>query len=289
LFNAFRAEHAGGANAALLGALRVGRRRVYTAFVDHHLADGYAAIGRSYPVAARLLATQTAWWVDNTCALLERLESEWPEVRHALSVPDRDPLESLASIEVNLSDPHRKARTVSVLHFASGVRVVYKPRGLAVERCFQQLLAWVNDRSGGPALRTLVVLDYADHGWVEFAAPAGCTSLREVEAFYTRGGMLLCLAYVIGASDLHSGNVHACGDQPVIIDLEVLFSSLVSNGTALEDDPRRNILDSVLFTALSILARVRPSAAWLFGSRTPMRSRGARSSFSPTSARTCRS
>jgi type 2 lantibiotic biosynthesis protein LanM len=112
---------------------------------------------------------------------------------------------------------------VLIARWQSGFRVVYKPKPLAVDQHFQDLLGWLNARGASPGFRRLRILDRGDYGWEEFVAPAGCSSAAEVERFYRRQGGYLAVLYALGAADFHYENVIAAGEHPVLIDLEALF------------------------------------------------------------------
>jgi type 2 lantibiotic biosynthesis protein LanM len=57
--------------------------------------------------------------------------------------------------------------------------------------------------------------------FVEHSAPAnGAERIR----FYHRSGMLLCLFYVLGSTDVHSENLIAAGEHPVLVDTETLIT-----------------------------------------------------------------
>jgi type 2 lantibiotic biosynthesis protein LanM len=58
---------------------------------------------------------------------------------------------------------------------------------------------------------------------VESVAQAPCESEDAAQRFFVRAGHLVCLAYVLGATDLHQENIIACDEQPVPIDLETLM------------------------------------------------------------------
>jgi lantibiotic modifying enzyme len=46
---------------------------------------------------------------------------------------------------------------------------------------------------------------------------------EEIKRYYQRAGQLLCLLYVLGANDCHNENLIACGEHPVLVDLETLM------------------------------------------------------------------
>jgi type 2 lantibiotic biosynthesis protein LanM len=111
---------------------------------------------------------------------------------------------------------------VAVLAFASGLRIVYKPKSLAVDRHLQILIARINE-GGAPQLRCLAVLDRGAYGWMEHVAARPCETPEEVERFHERQGAWLALFYALEATDFHHENLIAAGEHPVPIDLETLF------------------------------------------------------------------
>src|SRR5208337_3377029 len=129
----------------------------------------------------------------------------------------------VVKLEPGLSDPHRAGRTALRAHFASGVRLIYKPKMIAVEAAYWNLLDWINRNAGLPPFRTLPVLEGGAYGWVEEIERRPCRHQREVESYYCRAGMLLCLIYALEGSDCHSDNLIAAGEHPVLIDQETLF------------------------------------------------------------------
>jgi type 2 lantibiotic biosynthesis protein LanM len=174
-----------------------------------------------YPVLARLVVTRLERWLTTTLELLERIGADWPALRAAFSA-ERDP-GPLAEIEAGAGDSHRGGRSVAILRFASGLRILYKPKPLAVDRHFQELLGWLNERGVAAPFRQLLVLDRGAYGWAEFVSPADCSSRDEVARFYRRTGGLLAALYALAGADFHDQNLIAAGEQPVPIDLEALL------------------------------------------------------------------
>ena len=186
------------------------------------LRDPAFALGllREYPVLARQLAAALDRWVEAGRELLAHLAADGPALCATFS-PERDP-GRLVALEGS-GDVHRGGRAVLIATFASGLKVVYKPRPLAADVHFQELLGWLNERGGLPAFRTLRVLDRGDRGWVEFVVAGPCAAEEEVRRFHVRLGGLLALFYALEATDFHFENLIAAGEQPVPVDLECLF------------------------------------------------------------------
>jgi len=183
--------------------------------------EAAAAILREYPVLARLVVAAIDAWVEVSLEFLERLATDHAAITRALFAGgDPGRLETLGGFA---GDPHHGGRSVLIAGFASGARLVYKPRPLAVDDHFQDLLGWVNDRSEGGRFRTLSLLDRGAYGWMEHVASAPCASLEEVRGYHERLGGLLALLLAIEGTDVHFENLIAAGEEPVLIDLEALL------------------------------------------------------------------
>jgi type 2 lantibiotic biosynthesis protein LanM len=176
---------------------------------------------RQYPVLTRQVELCINQWVTTTREFLHRLSNDWDGIR-AKFCPYQQP-GSLASIEVGAGDKHRDGRSVMVATFTSGFKLVYKPRSLAVDVHFQELMQWVNERTSDLHFRTLGILDRGEYGWAEFVRYERCSSPQAVERFYRRHGGLLALLYALKSTDFHYENVIASGEHPVLVDLEALF------------------------------------------------------------------
>lgn len=181
-----------------------------------------AVLARS-PVLARLVSAAAERWVHAAGEMLHRLDADGALLDDHFAA--RSGRGRVVALRTRLSDPHRGGRTAAWLRFAGGAEVVYKPRSVAMEAGFHDLLRWLDAVGVRPTLRALRVVERGSHGWMEFARPAPCASAAAVERFHRRAGMLLALAYALGAGDLHADNVVACGEHPVLVDLEVLLAT----------------------------------------------------------------
>ncbi len=176
---------------------------------------------QEYPVLGRQLVISIDRWLNFSGEFLQHLCHDWDAICTALS-PEVEP-GVLVQIKGGMGDTHRGGRAVLIAEFSSGFQVVYKPRSLAVELHFQQLLAWLNQRGNHPPLRTLKIIDRGTYGWAEFVAAASCSDPEEIQRFYQRQGAYLALLYALEATDFHRENLIAAGSDPVLVDLESLF------------------------------------------------------------------
>lgn len=195
--------------------------------------DTRLAIAREYPVLFRSLHAKTLSWVDCSLELLQRLHGDWELVRARLAA-GADP-GRLTSLAFGAGDPHRGGRTVAMLGFASGFRLVYKPHGQSVDVHFGELLEWLNEAGFETPFRVLAVVDRGDYGWSEFVVHEPCSSRDEVERFYRRLGGYLAAFQLVRARDMHFENVIAASEHPMPVDLETMFHN--DAGTVLRDDP----------------------------------------------------
>jgi type 2 lantibiotic biosynthesis protein LanM len=214
---------------------------------------------RQYPVLARAVAETVDRWVGVCLELLERLAADWADLR-ALFAPEADP-GPLAQVRTGLGDSHRGGRTVAIVQFTSGLRLVYKPKSLGVETAFQNLLDWTGQKGFEPGFRTLRLLDRGDHGWIEFIEAHPCEDEAAVRRFYQRQGGSLALLWLLDATDFHWENLIASGEHPILVDLEALFEPRQHElGTTVDEARVGRVLEkSVLTTGLL------PSRTWAEG------------------------
>ncbi|HBY94321.1 MAG TPA: hypothetical protein DEP84_10230, partial [Chloroflexi bacterium] len=201
-------------------------REHYVAFVKRLLDGGLPSFFHEYSVLGRLLATKTDFWVEATAEFLRRLQADWPEVQSVF----QPHAEQVSSVRPGLSDPHSHGRTVIAVEFASGLRLVYKPKDVGIERAYQNLVRWLNAQGLTPALKPLTVIDRGTHGWVEFVEPRPCQNEEEARLFYRRAGLLLALFYVLQGMDYHHENLIACGPHPMPVDHEMLLYPYLREG-----------------------------------------------------------
>ncbi|WP_412543850.1 type 2 lanthipeptide synthetase LanM family protein [Longispora sp. K20-0274] len=211
--------------------------------------EGLTALIEEYAVLARLLAQACLQNVTAWVELYGRFTRDRPAiVADLLGAVEPGPLVEIAS---GAGDRHRGGRSVAVLRFADGARVVYKPRPVTAHALFNCAVRWLNARMPGPALPTLALLSRPSHGWVEFAAHAPCRDRDGVDRFYRRQGATLALLHALDATDIHHENLVARGDEPVLVDLETLLHPTLPVPGPRATDPAARAMDSSVYrTAL---------------------------------------
>lgn len=224
-----------------------GSREQYRRFVAAVYRDGWHPLLEENCVIARLLATALAQWVRNVGELEKRLLDDLSEIERTFG--RRKPAGRPVAAATGLSDRHDGGRTVISVEFSSGLKIVYKPRSLGVERAYFEFAAAINRLGVLLPFRILTILDRGDYGWVEFAEHRSCTAEEEIRRYYRRAGNLLCIVYALNGSDFHFENLIADGEHPVPIDLETICQHRMAIGGAAEEMTQRLRL-SVLATDL---------------------------------------
>jgi lantibiotic modifying enzyme len=201
---------------------------------ENHLPD-LRMICRTYPVLARQLATAAVQWVAAINDFLARLAADWESLAQHTGSAVPLAAGSISEIQAGLSEPHRGGRTVWRVDLSSGVSVAYKPKDLASDRAWNDLLFWCNVHGLTPTLRPLWTLLRPDYGWMEWVEADEQPNPAECPISYRRVGLLLGLLHLLHAADAHGENLIIQAGHPVLIDGEMLRYPQVAGQEA--DDP----------------------------------------------------
>lgn len=204
-----------------------------------------SAVLRRYPVLARLLAQACEQAVSAHHELSSRFTRDRAQIVGTIFGGQEDP-GALLKIETGQGDAHQQGRTVAILTFENHARLVYRPRPVELHVRFGAQLEWLSTRTG-IEFRSPRLLRRDGYGWLEHVGHEPCADVAGVAEFYRRLGALLALLYAVDGTDMHYENLIACGDQPVLVDVETLFHPT----PATSDDPAALALArSVYRTAL---------------------------------------
>lgn len=131
--------------ATLPGATPAGRFQNFVSSLGE--PERWRAFLEEYPVLARGLVETLDRWVEVNTEILERLCADWSQIRQAFWPGEEPGL--LRSVTAGVGDSHAGGRSVRVLEFEGGQRLVYKPRPMGIDTRFRALLDWLNER-GAP-------------------------------------------------------------------------------------------------------------------------------------------
>lgn len=216
----------------------------YEAFTARMLNGGLWDFFSEYPVLARLISVNVESWIRNVSELAESLKADLPEIQRVFN--DDCSLGRVVAVRPSLSDKHDGGRTVTLLEFENGLKLIHKPRDIGIEKAWFALLQYLNDRGG--EFRLLKVIDRKEHGWVEAVERAPCQNAVEAKTFYRRAGMLLGVMYALEASDCFHENIVACGSYPVLVDMETLMHHVLRRTSDVA--PAEEIAEDILFDSV---------------------------------------
>jgi type 2 lantibiotic biosynthesis protein LanM len=194
---------------------------LYKEFIAHMFRAGLNEFFKEYCFLARQTATIINDWVSAVAEFLERFSLDRPALSETFS-QGQEP-GHITGISPWLSDPHKGERTVMIVTFASGLRLVYKPKSLDLEESLSELLRWFNGNGAPLDLKALRVLRRGQYGWAEFAEHLACRDQPEAKRFFERMGILACIVYALRGRDFHYQNIVASGEYPVLVDAETLL------------------------------------------------------------------
>ena len=211
---------------------------LYDQFVAEMKAAGFRRMFEEKPVLLRLIAVMTRQWIETSREFILRLDADLPAIRRDILQSNND--SRVVKIEGDISDPHNGGRSVRIVSFANGSRVVYKPKDLRLDIAWHTLIEGLNRANPPIELKAVRAIAPDGYGWTEFIGHTD-TDREGFKRFFRRAGSWLALFHCFVASDMHQENMIASGDHPVPIDLETILQSTVEeHGSA---DPEAQAFD----------------------------------------------
>jgi lantibiotic modifying enzyme len=208
-------------------------------------AGGLVPFFRTFSVLGRLVARSVEQWLSANTRFLSRLSAD-RQVLTDLGSGDPGLVTALHPV---LSDRHNGGQTVYRLRFASGLDLAYKPKSVAAEAAYADLIAWVNAHEPPLPLHTARAIDRDGYGWQLWIEAAPCTTPTEQSELLQRTGMLAVLLHALGGVDFGADNVVRAGGMPVPVDLETLLHPR-RPATGEAPGPDADVADSLWRTGL---------------------------------------
>ncbi|HIW29278.1 MAG TPA: type 2 lantipeptide synthetase LanM [Candidatus Luteococcus avicola] len=209
-----------------------------------HADEFTASLFERFPVLGRLVAQSVDFRLRLLHEAVQHLVADQQDLREAGLLPEG----SLLRLRVSDGDLHNGGRAVVLADFTEG-SIVHKPRSLGCEDLASRLLDLVNPGLRADcSLRVPRLLDRGDHGWQEFVATAPAADLAAAGRFAYRMGAFAVVFAALGTTDLHCGNVLACGEEPMFVDLETItqLRNRIDRAAMVEAGPRMAVLETGL-------------------------------------------
>ncbi len=200
----------------------------------------------TYPVAGAKLTDKISQLLTYFTTLLQYLQSDFATIVTTIfSINNQS---YVLSDIIFVGDMHN-GKCVSKLKFiADGKKysVIYKPHNIQTDIAFTKLIDWVNSEMSY-CFKYPKYLSMQDHGWVEYIKYSSCKNATQIADYYYRFGGLLFLMHCLHATDVNWSNLIACGEYPVIIDLECLLTPVYTLNKDLKFQDSKNL---VIYTAM---------------------------------------
>ena len=195
-----------------------GAREQYLYFCEEIISPAWQnRVEEKYPLLKRSVREVIHSSAELYSDALNRLQENKKEIEEKLCAGKV--FLQVTGIEGNLSDSHRGGKGVLKFCLDNGVRVIYKPHDVRNEELFDELAERIG-KECGLSMHTIPRVAGDDYGWVACVKNRDCNTEEEVCRFYRRMGIYIFVFYLLGTNDIHGENIIACGEYPVIVDME---------------------------------------------------------------------
>lgn len=197
----------------------------YDRYVSAFLDGRAAAFFEAFPVLARQMTYIVENWSEMASRFASFLNDDYHELRDLVEAEHP----GVASrLELGAGDLHDGGQSVIIVEFESGDEVVYKPRSIEPVKQLYEFESWLSKKDAFPDLQTAGVVSKSDHGWVEKVESTEFSELDAVESYYRGAGALLCVLYVLNASDCQYENIIAGRESPLLVDAEAILDTPIA-------------------------------------------------------------
>ena len=220
-FSLFRSRQTSSLQRLVQDLNKTNGTKIYQLFVTQMLSGNLVSFLEEYAVLARLIGNTSLLWIETNAEFLRRLATDLSTIKNTFFA--NRAIGKIAELQPSLSDHHNGRRTVTILTFESGDKLVYKPKDFGIARAYFELLEWFNLQGIFLPFKSSLILERQGYGWIEFIKHLPCQDGAAASRFYQRAGILLCLMYFLQGVDCFYENIIANDEYPLLIDLEALM------------------------------------------------------------------
>lgn len=201
----------------------------YEAFCCEMLNNGFQKAFWEYPCLGRGLIESVGLQINFIGELITYL------------VNDKPCNGIITGFKFSAGDTHNYGRSVVVVEYDCGTKIVYKPQNGEVINAYGRLIDFLRESNIICHMKyPKVIASYPDHCYVEFIEHKPITDkINGADNYYYRIGQLTCLFYSLGTEDMHYENIIAHGEYPVAVDLETLLTAKVKSFINVQGDKKK--------------------------------------------------
>ena len=237
--------------------------KIYEEFISSLFQGKFFSFLQEYAVLARLLSTTTCLWIEANAEFIHRLSSDLPTIQRTFFSNQK--LGRVVELQPALSDYHKGRRSVIILQFESGEKLVYKPKDLGIDCAYFKFLEWLSQEGMPLSFKSFKVLNRKGYGWAEYVKNLPCEDADAACRFYQRVGILLCLMYLLEGVDCFYENIIASGEYPLLVDMETLMHNNFKLEREYSEFYHIRPIDLIWWNSVfrvGLLPTWRPSADW---------------------------
>lgn len=203
-----------------------------------------------YPVMTRLLTERTRMMMKNTDSVFKAVLENETALTGAFRVSEL----VFDEIAFGEGDTHSRGKSVSVIQFADGKKVIFKPKFLKIEKYFNDFVEYINEIKDDTLLdlKTCRSIWKDDYTLSEFINTDACENKEEVSRYYERVGHILFLMHIMNGTDFHYENIISSKGYPYLIDIETLFQIANYDIIPTDDIPELEIIRDSVKSVLSV-------------------------------------
>jgi len=207
---------------------------LYLAFCQDLINGGYLNLFKIYPALARLIAVRIGFWVGSSSEFILRLHKDIDSIQTFYFKDQK--LGNAYLLLQSVGDQHDGGRSVVIIQFEQGQKIVYKPRNIDIYLAFNNFVAWINNnKEVKTKIITPKVLVKSGYGWVEYVyVPEDDHNKKYSHTFFYNIGFTIGYLYFLNSTDMHYSNVLVKDNKIIPIDLENIVDNPVRNHTLSE-------------------------------------------------------
>ncbi|CYU82082.1 lantibiotic synthetase [Streptococcus suis] len=196
---------------------QLNKQEIYALYNSKLVESNLEIFREKYPVGWARCHNMLENRVISLGVMLKRLRKHRTDIFRRFNLSNSEKIYSIQSG----GDVHNNGQTVNIIEFDTGEKIIYKPRSVSGEVCYRKFVVTFNELFKTNLL-SIRALDFDTYGFTEFIERV----VDEKNYDMTHAGRLLCMMYMLNASDMHFENVFWTSQGPVPIDLETLFQPL---------------------------------------------------------------
>lgn len=181
-------------------------------------------------LAASIVKSELKYVTD----ILDNIKKEKQEIERCFDMGDI--AKGIKTIRLGQGDIHQDGKSVVIIEFVNGIKVIYKPHRMEIDLRFEKLMGWLKDNILGlHDYKAPKIITKSGYGFSEYIEYKSCSMVSEVKSFYERIGEILAVLYSLNSSDFHYENIIAHGEYPVLVDLETLIHPSLEDSSNAEE------------------------------------------------------